>query len=88
MNRASYRKISPEQRYQLIQIYLHMGQTIAAPLCVELGVSPLYAEREAKERGLDIRRPRASRGLSDISVGVDHSDPRWAWAIARGEVSL
>ena len=86
MNR--YRKITPEQRYQLIQVFLNMGQAVVGPLCIEWGVSPLYAEREAKERGFDVHRlPRASRGLSDISIGVDHSDPRWKWAIERGAIA-
>lgn len=80
------RKITARHRHQLIQIYLHMGQAIAGPLCTEAGVSALYAAREAKERGIDVRRPKVSRGRSDVAKGVDHTDPRWAWAVSRGAV--
>jgi hypothetical protein len=82
----NHRKVTPEQRHQLIQIYLHMGFCVASQLCVEWGVSALYAAREAKERGIDIKRPRKSMGKSDSAVGVDHLDPRWAWAVERGSV--
>jgi hypothetical protein len=81
------RKIALRQRYQLIQVYLNMGQGVAGPLCEEWGVNPLYAARETKERGIDVRRPRKSLGRSSSAKGVDHQDARWVWAIERGAVS-
>jgi hypothetical protein len=83
--RESHRKITPEQRHQLIQVYLNLGQKIAGEMCVEYGVSEKYAARESKEHGLAPRK--ASRGGGDIARTVNHKDHRWAWAIARGDVT-
>ena len=73
------RKVSPVQRHQLIQIFLHMGEKDAQAACVEAGVGKNYAEQQARETFAYQKKRFAGRR-------VDHSDPRWKWAIERGPV--
>ena len=49
------RKITIQQRHQLVQVYLHLGDKIASELCREFGVSSNYARREASEFGYTTR---------------------------------
>lgn len=51
------RKITSEQRHELLQVYLHMGLDISRALCVEYGVSPDYAAKRASDLGFCIRGP-------------------------------
>ena len=62
---ARYRKVTAAQRHQLLQVYLHMGQDVAAELCVEYGVSPNYAYSYAQSLALIPRRK--FKGGGDIS---------------------
>lgn len=78
------RKVTPEVRDQLVQIFLHMGKDVAAEECVAHGLHCNYAQAEVGYRGL--LPPRKFTGGGDIATGVDHDDPRWAWAIERGPV--
>jgi hypothetical protein len=78
------RKVSIQQRHQLLQVYLHMGQEVAAELCTEYGVGPYYARSYAQTIGLCPQRKTTGGG--DIAYGVDHEDPRWARAVAVGPV--
>lgn len=80
------RKISKRRERQLVQIYLHMGQEIAAEMSVEFGMASGYARSRVTELGL--LPPRKHRGGGDIAVGVDHSDHRWAWAVSRGSIGI
>lgn len=80
----SHRKISADRRHEVIQVFLHLGMSASAELCVEYGVSPKYAMREAKENGLSPRK--VARGGGDIARSVRHNDPRWKVAIERGNV--
>ncbi len=67
------RKISPEQRQQLIQIYLEMGVAESRRACVEAGVDKNYAISALN--ALAVRRS-------------DHDDPRWKRAVAVGAVAI
>lgn len=52
-NRADHRRrIAPEQRHQLLQIYLHMGTKESRIACAESGVRSTYAETVAHDMGL------------------------------------
>ena len=82
--RPNHRKVSTDKRHELIQVFLHLGMKASEQLCIEYGVSPKYAMREAKEFGFSPRRP--SRGGGDIAYTTDHNDPRWKIAIERGSV--
>lgn len=83
-------KITKRQRHELVQIYLHMGVTVAQNMCVEYGMHFQYAQKQASEMGLVIRMPRKNRGgpykTKTGRTCVDHKDPRWAWAIKNGPV--
>ena len=78
-------KISDRQRDQLLQVYLHMGLEVSRELCIEYGVSPDYAAKRASEIGRSHRKIFSGGG--DIASRVDHSDPRWRWAVERGAVT-
>ncbi|MGE9009786.1 hypothetical protein ACO2JO_14460 [Leptospira interrogans] len=78
------RKVSPVQRHQLIQIFLHMGDKDAQAACMEAGVGKNYAEQQARETFAYQKKRFAGSG--HIGRRVDHSDPRWKWAIERGPV--
>lgn len=84
MKYSASRKVTPRQRYQLMQIFLNMGQEVAGPMCVQLGLHPNYARGYASATGT--LAPRKYRGGGNIAMTVDHSDPRWKWAIERGAV--
>jgi hypothetical protein len=78
------RKVTQRQRHQLVQIYLHMGQEVVAPMCEKLGLHPNYARGYASATG--VLAPRKYTGGGDIATTVDHDDPRWARARAVGVV--
>lgn len=78
------RKISERSRDQLVQIYLHMGQEVAAKECIARGLHRDYAKAEVSFRGL--RVPHKYVGGGPAGGRVDHNDPRWAWAVERGAV--
>ncbi len=70
----SRRKISPEQRHQLVQIYLHMGIAESRRACVEAGVHKNYARR-------------AIDAIHEVEVRRTSRDgPKWKRAIERGAV--
>lgn len=79
-----WRKVTPNQRQQLIQVFLHMGHAESQSLCVEYGVHKDYAINQARALAL-VPKKRFSGG-GDIAVGVNHKDPRWSWAVERGPV--
>lgn len=82
------RKITPEQRHQLIQVHLHLGYEASRPLCLEFGVARDYAAKMASEANLLVptycKRRGAKRSVK-FEV-VDHNDHRWKWAVERGSV--
>ncbi len=78
------RKVSPQTRDQLVQIFLHMGKDVAAKECIARGLHRNYAQAETGFRGQ--LPPRKFSGGGNIAFGVDHADPRWAWAVERGPV--
>ena len=85
------RKISIRARHQLLQIYLHMGLEESRRMCVANGVSPDYAAKRASLLGISQKRaPVGSRWAKftngSVAARVDHTDPRWAWALERGHV--
>lgn len=82
--RGPARKVTPEQRHELVQVFLHMGKKVAAEMCVEYGVCRGYAYAMVRELGL--LPPAKTRGGGNIAFGVDHKDPRWQRAIERGAV--
>ena len=41
------RKITAEQRHELVEIYRNMGLEISQQMCLEYGVSAEYARRES-----------------------------------------
>lgn len=73
----SFRKITRRQEHQLVQTFLHLGQSVAGPMCIEFGVSSSYARSRAYELGL-----LPHRKASVFSRG----DHRWKWAIERGGI--
>jgi hypothetical protein len=77
-------KISTDKRDELVQVYLHLGHGPARELAREYGVAPDYGAKRANEIGLQPRRN--FRGGGKPSKAVDHSDPRWARAVAVGVV--
>lgn len=80
------RKLTPNQRNQLVQITLHMGREEGEIMSLEYGVGRYYAINRARDLGLAVKK--VYRGGGEITDAVDHSDPRWAWAISRGEVRV
>lgn len=84
LRRSNWRKISVEQRHQLVQIFLHMGYAESVRVCIEAGLHGKYAALQAREMGLS--RKKVFRGGGDIANSIDHNDHRWAWAIERGSV--
>lgn len=79
-----WRKITTNQRQQLMQIYLHMGRDEARIMCALYGVHPEYAINQC--RALSLVPKKKFSGGGDIALGVDHDDPRWLWAVQRGPV--
>lgn len=77
-------KISSEKRHELLQVYLNLGQGPARELAKEYGVAPDYGAKRASELG--VQPARKFRGGGKPSVAVDHSDQRWARALAIGVV--
>jgi hypothetical protein len=77
-------KISNDKRHELLQVYLNLGHAASRPLCIEYGVARDYGAKRANELG--IQPIRKFRGGGKPSISVDHSDPRWARAIAVGMV--
>lgn len=70
------RKITAEQREQLVRVYIEGGIRAAGPLAVSMGVSRKYPGILAITSG----RRRKGYGPRDTK------DPRWKWAIERGSV--
>lgn len=85
------RKITPEQRHELLQVYLHLGPEISAELCLEYGVCAKYAAAEAATLGLGRPIWRAGNRYKDNLVNAplpkSHADPRWQRAIDVGPVT-
>lgn len=84
--KQSHRKITPAQRHELVQVFLNLGRDVAGDLCVEYGVARGYADKMVRESGKLNPHREKPRGGGNIAFGVNHSDPRWAWAVARGPV--
>jgi hypothetical protein len=84
LRNGNKRKISLEQRHQLIQIFLHMGYKESQRACVECGLHENYAVHMARE--ISVYPKKVFRGGGRIAHSVDHTDKRWAWAIERGAV--
>ena len=60
---AKKRKVTPERRHELVQIFLNMGHDIARAECAASGVEKYYAEKQASEMGYQIpRKPRVMVG--------------------------
>ena len=78
------RKVSVNHRHQLLQIFLHMGRDEAEEWCLQANLHRSYAINYA--RALGLAEKVVPRGGGDIASSVDHSDPRWRWAIERGPV--
>jgi len=72
-------KITKEQRQHLLDTHRKGGIAASAPLARELGVESKYGQKLAH---------RAKDRPSRPSRRTDHNDPRWAWAIERGSVSI
>lgn len=78
-------KITPNQRAQLMQIYLHMGKEESKIACAEYGLDPKYMAKHLSLIGK--LPPRKFKGYAvQRKTNIDHSDPRWAWAVSRGPV--
>lgn len=77
-------KITPDRRHELLQVYLNLGYGPASELSVEYGVARDYSPKHANEIGLQLRRK--FKGGGKPAVSVNHADPRWARAIAIGQV--
>lgn len=82
------RKLTEEQRASLLAVYVEQGFSAAQPLAKELGVGPKYATKMALVLGLRPRIRRASKDVQRAARRNTDGDPRWAWAIARGEVRI
>jgi len=88
------RKITPEQRAKILEVYL-VDQERAAAMCVEYGLQPTYARRRASD-GKIVVSHKIGRKLTDAEKARERSikrisdadDPRWAWAVERGVVSI
>lgn len=83
-------KITDKQRDELLRLYLSDGREAAGALAVKYGVSPKYPSSLAAALGL--HRPRWRKGNRYKDNKIDHTrslnDPRWAWAIERGSVTV
>jgi hypothetical protein len=93
------RKITREQEHQLVQIFLHSaevgGVEVVEQMCLDWGVSRNYARHRVLERyGVShtkkFRRKRGAKPGKERKSGrvSDSHDPRWAWAIERGPVTI
>ncbi len=80
MNRKG--KITPNQRHQLLQIYLHMDMEESRRACLEYGVNATYAQTLAYTLSLT----KTDKRGQEKSFGVDHDDHRWKWAVERGAI--
>lgn len=78
------RKLTNEQREQLLQAYLKCRRS-AYDLAISLGVHKTYPAALAFSRGIKSNAPYI-RGEPQLRYRDDHDDPRWAWARERGEV--
>lgn len=76
--KATDRKLTHEQREQLVRVYLESGTSAAGPLAVSMGVSRKYPGIMAATSG----RRRSGRPPGDWN------DHRWQWAIERGPVVI
>lgn len=84
-------KITEEQRLEILKVYGEQGQKAAAILCREYGVSDGYPAVYASTYGVTTPqwRGKGRKYKNRDTAGrspKDASDPRWAWAIARGVV--
>ncbi len=71
-------KVSPEERAELIQLYLDGRTKKLSRRQKELGVEKSYAQKRASDMGLTKLPPEVSRR--------DFRDRRWQRAIERGAV--
>lgn len=87
--RPHHCKVTPEQKQQLLSLYIEGGLPAVAELSKQLGVSPRYICGIASILG--IHRPKWRKGFHYKDRRVDVStrtegDPRWLRAIERGSV--
>lgn len=80
MNKSCF-KIPEDQRSALVQLYLAGGQKAVEDICRSLGVSSKYAANLAASMGLHRHKNNGTKTSTRSA-----SDPRWARAVAVGEV--
>ena len=79
MNRKS--KIPDQTKQELLEHYLQHGYAESTVRCAALGLSPKYAANMAAAMGIHRHK---NNGVKTSTRSAD--DPRWARAIAVGEV--
>lgn len=89
-----------EQRAEILQVYLTNGFTAAVPLITAHGISPKNLSKWARLAGHKGRRGRELgvwktspirpriRTARQRKMKPAKMDPRWQWAIERGEVRI
>lgn len=88
------RKVSVEHRAEIMRVYVAEGHKAAQAMCDGLGLSPRYASSIASSLGIAPKRKKHKlteeqrQQLRSMRHVDDSNDPRWAWAIERGAVTL
>lgn len=77
------RKLTPEQRQELVEVYRAGGYAAAKPLAIQFGVAPRYIARLARAKGV---KNNYCRGVVSRVKKHKFTDLRWRWAIERGGV--
>ncbi len=91
--------MTSEQRAQILQVYLTRGFTAAAPLAIACGCSPKVMSKWARDTGHKGTRGRepgvwkaTSSDMAPAKMQIRKYqrkiDPRWQWAIDRGEIRI
>ncbi len=84
------RKLTKEQEQQLLEHYLAHGAKATEAMCDEMGVSRRYPASVASIYGKSRLRSRSTKykRIPEKWRPNDSHDHRWAWAIARGAISI
>jgi hypothetical protein len=90
--------MTPEQRAEILDIYLTRGFAAAAPIARQFGVHPKAMSKwtramghkgtRGREPGIwktNVAKRPAKRQVRKYKPAIDH---RWAWAIERGEIRI
>lgn len=85
-------EITEALRREILHVYKSEGPSVASAFCVKVGLCKHYYSALAHRRGLTVIKSKRltaeqKSAMRSVVQMDDSADPRWAWAINRGQVS-